>query len=119
MSVDVFEVVDVVKTETELNVKATINGASKIFEGHFPSSPVVPGVLQLQLVRDILSKEFNKTFTIDSMSRCKFLAVLSPNDTQEINLNITYTTDVLGLFKIGVTGVFGETTFLKFNAICK
>lgn len=119
MSLDVFEVVDVVKTETEIVVKASLNGASKIFEGHFPSSPVVPGVLQLQFVRDILSKEFNKTFTIDSMSRCKFLAVLTPTDTKEIILNITYSTDVLGLIKIGVTGVFGETTFLKFNAVCK
>jgi 3-hydroxyacyl-[acyl-carrier-protein] dehydratase len=61
-----------------------------IFEGHFPGSPVLPGVVQLQIVKEIMELHFNQKLAMKTMRTCKFLEVLNPNENPTVQISIKY-----------------------------
>ena len=95
-----------------------INASHQIFEGHFPNNPITPGVVQIQMVKELLEKAFDKTLFLKEIGRCKFLAILNPNETPEININIAYTIEEDNTIKVIAQGssTDGNYTFFKFNA---
>lgn len=91
-----------------------INAAHPVFEGHFPGSPVLPGVVQLEMVKAVISKAFGKTFSLKEMSTCKFLEVLNPAETPELTIHIQYKGD--GMLDVSASGKYGEKTYFKARA---
>lgn len=79
-------------TNTDQSILATIklSASHKIFKGHFPNNPVTPGVVQIQLVKELLEHQLNKKITLKEVGRCKFLAILNPNENPEIEVKIDY-----------------------------
>ena len=57
---DFFTISDKVTSETEIWAELFINANHKIFEGHFPIQPVVPGVCMMQMVKEILEQVIGK-----------------------------------------------------------
>ena len=86
--------------------------------GIFPDNPVTPGVVQIQIVKEVLEKALNKTCVLKEVGRCKFLAILNPNDTPEIDVKINYSTADDGMMKVTAQGKLKDEsqTFFKFNA---
>lgn len=64
-----------------------------IFNGHFPGNPVTPGVTQLEIIRQILSKCTKKNLMLKEAKDLKFLAPILPPHTDNILLLIDYTED--------------------------
>lgn len=54
------------------------------FKGHFPGTPIVPGVVLLDKVIDALSKESGLTVTEWQISSVKFLSPLTPGETASL-----------------------------------
>ena len=52
-----FELNNLIVSDDRTNAaaKATLNPKHPIFDGHFPESPVVPGVCMIQMIKEILS----------------------------------------------------------------
>ena len=99
-------------------VKATIaiNAAHKIFEGHFPGQPVVPGVCMLQMIKELLEKAVTKETRLAKADHLKFLSVINPLENNiaeaelkyttagdEINLTTTITNSTATCFKMKAT----------------
>ena len=53
---DFFTIIDLEKTDESVISNIKIDPSHKIFEGHFPGNPITPGVVQVQLVKEILEK---------------------------------------------------------------
>ncbi|MBD0333419.1 MAG: hypothetical protein ICV66_12270 [Chitinophagaceae bacterium] len=79
------------------NLTAKVNGLSAVIElnrrhiiysAHFPGNPVTPGVVQLQIVNELLEKYCGRKFKLKEILDCKFLKVLSPEDTKELIIEI-------------------------------
>lgn len=83
------------------------------YEGHFPGSPITPGVVQIQIIEELLSYALKEEgFSLDSTIQCKFLKVIEPkkgmnllvelsintNDSV-INVNSTFEEDGIVCFK--------------------
>ncbi len=113
---DFFKINDLDLSGDELIASISIKPDHSIFEGHFPGNPVTPGVVQMQMVKEILEVHFEKKLQLKSMGRCKFLHVLNPVNTSDIlvKINIRETEDDLG---ISAAGMKNEITFFKFNAV--
>ena len=56
------------------------------FEGNFPGNPLLPGVCQLGLCCDALSRMLGKRVELRSVSRCKFIAPIRPGQKVKITL---------------------------------
>jgi len=100
-------------------IEATIkiNSSHKIFDGHFPENPITPGVVQIQLIKEILEIELTKKWKLQSIGRCKFMAILNPNKDSEIVITIKHKIEE-GVLTISTQGSSRDksTTFFKFTA---
>ena len=102
--------------ENKILAAIKINSNHSIFEGHFPNNPVTPGVVEMEIVKEIVSEAIKKNLKMSKMSNCKFLAVLNPINSSEVNLKI----DVLELennrIRINAQIVDQQTVYLKMGA---
>lgn len=100
-------------SETELNFSIRIDANHAIFEGHFPGNPVTPGVVQLEIIKELLSEGMGRKVDLLSLSNCKYLAILNPTNCGDILVNIGYTWQENAAMKVVVSIKNSETTFLK------
>jgi 3-hydroxyacyl-[acyl-carrier-protein] dehydratase len=113
---NLFDIKPITKVDEKLITEVTINASNTIFDGHFPGNPITPGVVQIQLVKEILEKHYDKTLSLDSIGRCKFLAVLNPTDSPIITVEITVK-EVVDTLKINAVGKDDSTSYFKFSAV--
>lgn len=65
------------------------NNKHEIFKGHFPGKPIVPGVCMIQIVKEIVSSAFDLNLTLKSSRNIKFTALIDPNKTPDLKLQLT------------------------------
>jgi 3-hydroxyacyl-[acyl-carrier-protein] dehydratase len=101
------------------NLKMTVglNAGHAIFGGHFPGNPVVPGVCQIQMVREGVESSLRIKTRLTSADQVKFLSLIVPEVHPVLELNCKIKADTgQGL---GVSAVISdhETVFLKFRGV--
>ncbi|MES2637657.1 MAG: hypothetical protein V4605_10045 [Pseudomonadota bacterium] len=68
------------KKQTQLNISAD----HPAFAGHFPGTPIVPGVVLLDEILHVITAGTGLKETALQVSSVKFLSPLKPNETVEI-----------------------------------
>lgn len=103
-----------------LNSKASIfiNKEHDIFKGHFPSNPVMPGVCMIQIIKELSEKVLGVTLFMEKASNIKFMALINPEETPNLELEITIV-KVDDVYKIKSGTRFGDTVALKFSGVFK
>ena len=83
---------------TGFDVKAElfINAGHKIFEGHFPGQPVVPGVCMMQMVKEIIEEVTQRKTNLVKAHEMKFLAIIDPAQNNIISATLKYTMEENG-----------------------
>ncbi len=64
----------------EITAEIRVPTESPWFNGHFPAEPILPGVAQLGIVFDMISRSRNQELTISSARRIRFKQIIRPND---------------------------------------
>ena len=98
--------------KTTLRALVSINKTHKIFEGHFPNQPVVPGVCMIQMIKEILENHLSEKLLLNSASNIKFLSVINPEIHNKLNVEITYTTTD-NSFSVDASLFWEQITFFK------
>jgi len=75
--------------ENEISAYISFNTEHEVFKAHFPGSPIVPGVVQIQIIKDLLKKHFSKDLILKKSRIIKYLNVISPVTDKNLHLNIT------------------------------
>jgi len=101
-----------------VRAKISINRAHKIFDGHFPGLPIVPGVCMMQIIREIMEVTSERSLSIAGAENMKFLAVINPDQNHEVDVSITYTDDS-GAINVNASLFAGTVTFFKLKAALK
>lgn len=99
--------------EGEHNVVVTLMKEHHIYEGHFPSQPVVPGVCTLTIIRECLGEILSRQVSFASIKECKYVSALIPEEGLSIALNITLTDTKL---RATVERCDNQQTVLKLRA---
>jgi len=68
-----------------------LNHEHEIFKGHFPETPVVPGVCMMQMVKEVLEDLLAKKTNLIRADHMKFLSVINPELTNSIEMQLQYT----------------------------
>lgn len=56
------------------------------FSGHFPDNPILPGVAQLKMVADLISKSVGENLHMTGVSRVKFRKIVKPLELIDIHV---------------------------------
>ena len=115
---DFYKINGLETVEGTTSVIITINKGHKIFKGHFPNNPVMPGVCMMQIIKEITEKVVGATLFMEKCSNVKFMALINPdkNNVLKLVLNIS---DIDGIIKVKNTTHFDETLALKLVAYYK
>lgn len=87
---DFFRISNTESSATEIWAELFINANHKIFEGHFPNQPVVPGVCMLQMIKEIVEQILGKQTNLVQAADMKFLAVINPRENNLVQATIKY-----------------------------
>jgi len=66
------------------------NPSHKIFEGHFPGAPIVPGVCMTQIIKEFLEKALAKETRLTKADHLKFLAIINPVENNIVSIKVKY-----------------------------
>lgn len=66
-----------------------LNPVHEIYKGHFPQMPIAPGVVLVQIIKEIIESKLQKQLRLTEGDNIKFLALINPNETSELQLSIT------------------------------
>ena len=102
-------------TESELTADIKLNPGHKIYKGHFPGNPIVPGVVSVQIINEVLSEKLRIKLMTSKAKSIKFTSMINPNINPNLSLNIKYSETKEEDFKVIAQINFKETIFLKFN----
>jgi 3-hydroxyacyl-[acyl-carrier-protein] dehydratase len=112
---DFFTINDKVSSETEIWAELYINTNHKIFEGHFPNQPVVPGVCMMQMIKEILEQVVGKETNLVEAADMKFLAVINPLENNLIHASVKYARDESGVVNVVASLFKDELVHFKFK----
>lgn len=98
-------------SESSLKASIKINPEHSLYQGHFPGLPVTPGVVQLQIIKEILESQFQSKLKMAQMRSCKFLQIINPLETSFLQIELRFAkTEVL---EVTVSIRNEETIYLK------
>ena len=114
---DILLFADSVIADGEQLIKATIrfHESHSIFKGHFPGNPVVPGVCQVQIIKELAEKSLNHSVRLYESNNIKFLSMINPQANPEAEIEMRLKRIAPSQFSAVATMGFGSTIFLKFN----
>jgi len=110
-----FTITKIESNEGSIQASIQINRSHRIFEGHFPEVPVVPGVCMIQMIKEIIQQVDGKAYTLAAGDNIKFLSVLNPDEYGEVEATILVEEN--NNLSITATLFAGEVTFLKLKAV--
>ena len=113
---DFFSILQQEPSGNSLKAKIAINEHHKIFEGHFPGMPVVPGVCMVQIILEIMEAVAERPALLTEADTIKFLAVMNPKANKEIDVVINYITEP-GRFLINASLFSGPIIFFKLKGV--
>ena len=109
-----FKITKIEENWNAVRFNVSINFEHKIFEGHFPQQPVVPGVFSLQMIKECLEWFHNKKYQYSELINCKFLNPIFPEQDRELLIECEY--ELADSFLLKAKILFENTVYLTLKA---
>ncbi|MBO4250123.1 MAG: beta-hydroxyacyl-ACP dehydratase [Paludibacteraceae bacterium] len=78
--------------------RVQLNPDCRVYEGHFPGSPVSPGVCNIRMMLECAEQVAHHPLNVRKISRCRFTTLLSPQTHPELEIQIDLQPKEDGLF---------------------
>jgi 3-hydroxyacyl-[acyl-carrier-protein] dehydratase len=117
---DFYKVISLDKNDSQ-NYSAIIfvNEKHYVFKGHFPENPIMPGVCMMQIIKELTEQITEETLVLQTLTNVKFMALINPEVTQELRLELDITITGEDLIKVKNSTYFNETVALKLSGVYK
>lgn len=106
-------------SDSKHNFTILVNEKHEVFKGHFPGNPIMPGVCMIQIIKELTEKITQQTLMIETLSNVKFMALINPENTPELRLEVDIATTEDNLIKVKNTTYFNDTVALKLSNVYK
>ena len=77
------------ETPDQLRYRIMVPADSPLFAGHFPGKPILPGVAQIQILTEQLSRSLDRKVCCRRLEAVRFRKPVLPNTTVEIGVRLT------------------------------
>lgn len=112
----IYNIENIELKDNKLISLVSINKDHKVFDGHFPERSILPGVIELEIIKMILSKHFDSTFRLKLVKNAKYMALVLPDEISQFNVEIDYSTIEEGI-KVKSVIKDENKVYLKFSGI--
>ena len=115
---DFYNIISIENIDSQKHrISISINKNHEIFKGHFPETPVIPGVCMLQIIKEIAEGITKQKLNLQKLVNVKFLTLMNPtlNSNLVLDLEIIPTDDTL--VKVKSNSIFDEKIALKMSGV--
>jgi 3-hydroxyacyl-[acyl-carrier-protein] dehydratase len=114
---DLYIIQDLVHDGNHINAIVALNAAHKIFEGHFPGQPVLPGVCMMQMMRELLETVLHKPLQLSRAANIKFISLVVPTITCLVNIQASYKIKDDLTITLNASAKANEEVYFKFQGV--
>ncbi|KFF07369.1 3-hydroxyacyl-ACP dehydratase [Flavobacterium reichenbachii] len=113
---DFYKILSEEKTgDFKYNIRILVNAKHEVFKGHFPGNPIMPGVCMIQIIKELTEKITQQNLVIQTLANVKFMALINPDVTPELRLELDITNTEDDFVKVKNTTYFNDTVALKLS----
>jgi 3-hydroxyacyl-[acyl-carrier-protein] dehydratase len=112
---DFFTISFLQKENNSFKIMLELNAMHKIFEGHFPGKPVVPGACMLQIVKEVTEIILHKKIQLLRADTLKFLQLINPHECSVLQMGLTCSLPEDGIANISANLSNGSSICFKFS----
>jgi 3-hydroxyacyl-[acyl-carrier-protein] dehydratase len=98
-----------------------LDASHEIFRGHFPGNPILPGVCQVEMIREIAEEITGRKLLLSKAGQVKYLSLINPALNPALNVNIRLTSQNHDELDVSAEVASSDHTFMKmkgrFNSI--
>ena len=117
---DFYKVLSEEKTsDSKYIVTILVNEKHEVFKGHFPGNPIMPGVCMIQIIKELTETITKSRLVIQTLANVKFMALINPEVTPELRLELDIVITEDDLVKVKNTTYFNDTVALKLSNVYK
>ena len=106
-------------TPGRYSVSITLDETHDIFNGHFPGNPILPGVCQVEMVREIAETILESKLMLTQASHVKYLNLLNPMADPRLQFNLKIGRNGNDEFDVSAESVSAEKVFMKMKGRMK
>lgn len=93
----------------------SLNPTHSVYQGHFPEQPIAPGVMLMDMCRNVAGSILNAEFRIASARSMKFVKIVDPNNVQSLRIKITFQDSEAGQ-QMNCVASWDDDTYFKIVA---
>ncbi|HZE84153.1 MAG TPA: 3-hydroxyacyl-ACP dehydratase [Puia sp.] len=86
---DFFTITGLQREGDSIRASLKLNASHKIFEGHFPGLPVVPGACMMQMLKEIVEAASGMGLQLKRADHLKFTALIDPRNVGSLDMECT------------------------------
>ena len=116
---DFYKITSRDKNENQHQAIIVVNEKHEVFKGHFPGNPIMPGVCMMQIIKELTEQITGCQLILQTLSNVKFMALINPDVTPELRLELDILETEDGLVKVKNASYFNDTTALKLSSVYK
>ncbi len=116
---DFYKIQEIRSHDSRISASIRLNPDHEVYKGHFPKQPVVPGIIQLQIIKEILEETLGQQLLMNKVSSAKYLRIITPGHSTELQITIQYKKTDESEYKVNALIGSGETVFTKVKAVFK
>jgi len=95
-----YSIENINQSENLILAQISLNPDHKLYKGHFPEQPVVPGVMQLQIVKELMETNYDRTLSIKKIRQIKYITPIIPDDHIKLSFELVLKESLKVVFKI-------------------
>ncbi len=110
---DFYTIVDLAENNSHVLCIIDLNEDHRVYEGHFKGQPVVPGVIQLQLLKEVLENHLALDLFMSNVIQVKYLVPIIPQKAPRLELSFQKIQVEETKISANATIGFGDQIFTK------
>jgi len=87
---NLYEILSLEKEDNSAKVLVSLNLKHEVYKGHFPGKPILPGALQLEMIKDIFALVLGRKLHLDSAKSIKYLGFIDPEQVKNLILKMQF-----------------------------
>lgn len=111
-----YKIANLISNENKLQAEIHLNTKHEVYKGHFPNQTVVPGVIQIQIIKELLETLFETNLMISEVFVAKYLRPITPEENPFLNIFIEYKLNETDDYQINASVSKDDFTFTKLKA---
>ena len=99
-------------SDNSIEADVRIDDSHELFSGHFPGNPIVPGVLNIEIIQTIVKAALGD-YSIAKINQLKFLKPIIPDKSTSLHYSIEMNKKENGSILLTVKGTSKDEIHLK------